>query len=87
MQINTMLAAEDNRRFLANLIRSAGPNPQVFLDQAHLLPSNLDKAKETVVSVQRVVARPVPLAALIVIVTVTLLAPLWRRKGARLEAG
>jgi hypothetical protein len=85
--INTMLAAKDNRRLVANLINSAGPDPLVLLDQAHLAPSRLDSAKAMVGSTQRRLARPLPLATLVVITTVTLLAPLWWRKGGRFEPG
>ena len=82
--VNTMLAAEDNRHFVTNLINSAGPRPRLLLDQAHLSPSRLDSVKAALGSIQRQVSRPLLLAALIAIITVLLLAPLWRGKGARL---
>jgi hypothetical protein len=80
--ISTMLMAEDNGRFIANVINIAGPNPRVLVDQAHLSPSRKDTAKSAVATVRQVVAQPLPLAVLLVVTGVTLLAPAWWRKDA-----
>lgn len=78
--INTMLAAEDNRQFVQNLLGSAGTDPLLFIDQAHLPSSRLEQTKAALASLRQFVAQPVILAALTIVLTFTLLAP-WRRKG------
>ena len=82
--INTMFAVEDNRQFVRNLIDVAGTDPRIFIDQAHLPPSRLDWVKVTLVSMRRAVAHPGSLAALLAALSIILLSPIWRRKGALL---
>jgi hypothetical protein len=83
--INTMLDAEDNRQFVQNLLGSAGPDPHLFIDQAHIPSSRLEQAKAAIASVRQFVAQPAILAALTIVLTLvltlTLLAPWRSRKG------
>lgn len=79
--INSMLKAEDNLRFLENVFQSAGPEPTVFLDQAHLPMSRLDEAKSVMATVRDFAAQPASAAGLVVIAITILLVPIWRRKG------
>jgi hypothetical protein len=80
--INTMLAAEDNRQFVQNLLGSAGADPSLFVDQSHIPSSRMEQAKVALASVRQFVAQPVILAALTIVLTITLLASWRRRKGA-----
>lgn len=79
--INTMLTVKGNEQFIRNLIDSAGEAPRVYIDQAHLPPSRLDVAKVTLASVRQAVAKPAPLTAIVVSLSVILLSPVWRWKG------
>lgn len=79
--INTMLAAEDNRRFMQNLLGSAGADPLLFIDQSHLPSSRLEQAKAALASVRQFAAQPAILAGLTIVLTFTLLAPWRHRKG------
>ena len=80
--IDAMLGAGDNSQFVRNLLASAGTDPRVFLDGAHLPSSRLDETKIGLASLQQVVADPGPLAALIFILTLISRSPWWSRKGA-----
>ncbi|HZA22098.1 MAG TPA: DUF4350 domain-containing protein [Dehalococcoidia bacterium] len=79
--INTMLAAEDNRQFVQNLLGSVGPDPHIFIDQVHTPSSRLEQAKAALAAVRQLAAQPAMLAAFTLVLTFTLLGPWRRRKG------
>jgi hypothetical protein len=79
--INTMLTAEDNQQFVRNLMGSAGPDPHLLVDQAHIPSSRLDQGKAALVSIRNFVAQPAILVTLTIVLAFTLLAPGRRWKG------
>ena len=80
--INGMLEAGDNSQFFGNVVDLAGSSPDVLIDRVHLEDSRLDGAKSALTSTRSVAAKPGVLAALAGILTVLLVLPALRKKGA-----
>ena len=73
--INSMLEMGDNRQFLENIAQG-----QIFLDQAHLPEVPLDEAKGKLKIARNVLATVWGTLALIVLVLVLTLKPIWNMR-------
>lgn len=80
--INSMLAMDDNRAFVKSIVGFGGGS-RVLLDQSHLADTSLQKTKDSLSAVRQALARPVGVLALVTVIVMLALRPVWRReKGA-----
>ncbi|MDP3061642.1 MAG: hypothetical protein Q8O40_00300 [Chloroflexota bacterium] len=79
--ISSMTGANDNARFIANLLGAAGASPRALVDQSFLPPSTLTEAKGGLARVRVAAGRPTVLVVLTAALGVVLLYPAWRRSG------
>lgn len=56
--LNSMLDLGHNRRFVRNLLRIAGADARIYLDEAHLPRAALDVAKNLLAQIRQMVALP-----------------------------
>ena len=85
--INGMLEAGDNSRLFGNVVGLAGSSPNVLIDRVLLKDSRLDEAQSAISSTRSVAAKPGVLAALAGILTVLVVLPALRKKGAAVGTG
>ena len=79
--ISSMLGAADNLVFLRNLMKTAGEDATVFVDQSHLPPSRLDETKTSLAAVRKAGARPEVLAGATALLIIVLIGMLLRSSG------
>lgn len=79
IMINSMIGMGSNLQFIENVVRLAGPNPRVFVDQNHLPVTTLDTAKADLAAVYQVVSLPIVTLSLIAVIVVLSLHSIWRR--------
>ena len=77
--INSMSTLDDNYGVIENI---AGiTSTQLFLDQSHLPYSDLHYTKDLLADVRSVIATPVGTLALVAVLLIIILRPMWPRKG------
>ncbi|MCL0042980.1 hypothetical protein M1N17_00850 [Dehalococcoidia bacterium] len=80
--INSMVKSGDNAVFLGNLTKILGEETLIFIDEMHLSTSTTQKSKLFLVNLRAMLSEPLPITLLISILTISLLYPTWRKKGA-----
>ena len=80
--INSMLKSGDNAVFLDNLTKILGEETLIFIDDMHLSTSTTQKSKLFLFNLRAMLSEPLPITLLITILTISLLYPTWRKKGA-----
>jgi len=77
--INSMGTLEDNYGIIENI---AGiPSSRLFLDQSHLPYSDLHHTKDLLADVRGVLTTPAGTLALVAVLLIIILRPMWPRKG------
>ena len=81
--INGMIKNRDNAIFLGNLTNILGEEATIFIDEMHLSTSKTQKSKQFLFNLRIILSQPLPITFLISILTISLLYPIWRKKGAQ----
>lgn len=77
--INSMEVIDDNFNFIQSI---AGiTTSRLFIDQSHLTPSNLHQTKNLLVHIRSFLITPIGTLALVGLLLITTLVPIWYRKG------
>jgi len=80
--INAMVESGDNIVFFDNLTRMLGEETLIYIDEMHLSNSTTQKSKQLLFNLRAMLSQPLPITLLITILTISLLYPTWRKKGA-----
>lgn len=78
--LNSMQKLEDDRAFVKAIIEIQGPTSQILVDQSHLPGTPLDNARGLLASVRAALAQPLSALAIMMVVVMLALWPVWRRK-------
>ncbi len=77
--INSMEVIEDNFNFIQSIAGITAS--RIFLDQSHLTPSNLHQTKNLLAHIRGFFITPIGTLALVGLLLMTTLVPIWYRKG------
>ena len=77
--INSMGTLEDNYGIIENI--AGVSSSRLFLDQSHLPYSDLHKTKDLLTDVRGVLTTPAGTLALVAVLLIIILRPMWHRKG------
>ncbi len=77
--INSMEIIESNYIFIQNI--AAITTSELLIDQSHLPPSNLHRAKNLLVSIRAPFTTPVGAAGLVIVALTVTMIPVWYKKG------
>ncbi len=80
--ICSMLNMDDNNAFIGNIIKSAGADSEVMLDESHLPKDNLDEAQSGLADLRGKLATPAGITLIVAAIVALALLPIWfRGKG------
>ena len=78
--INSMEEKDDNQIFIENILKIKDPNPEILVDQSHVLEANLDEAKLSLATIRSALSSPLGISIIVVVTLILTLNPLWRKK-------